>query len=131
MSKTVYLLKIFQWIEDDIVDKIILSCDEKKFWSEELILMEWEPSNWEWYIIKSWRVEISIWWQKVAELWEGDIFWEIALLNEENRTATITTIDDVELIVLTLDNLIEMINNDENKINKEIMKRIEENISRG
>jgi hypothetical protein len=29
-----------------------------------------------------------------------------------------------------LDNLIEMINNDENKINKTVMHRIEENINR-
>jgi hypothetical protein len=34
------------------------------------------------------------------------------------------------VIILSLDNLIEMINNDENKINKTIMKRIEENINR-
>jgi hypothetical protein len=32
------------------------------------------------------------------------------------------------MIVLTLDDLISMINSDENNINKEIMRRIEENI---
>jgi len=32
------------------------------------------------------------------------------------------------LIVLTLDDLIDMINSDENNINKEIMRRIEENL---
>ena len=130
MTDTIYSLKIFQWIERDVVDKIILGCSEKKFWDGEMIMMEWEPSNWEWYIIKSGKVEISIKWQKVAELGSWDIFWEIALLNEEDRTATITTISEVEAIVLTLDDLIEMINNDENKINKEIMKRIEENLGR-
>jgi len=130
MTETVYSLKIFQWIERDVVDNIILNCEDRPFWSGEIIMMEWEKSNWEWYIIKSGQVEINIRWQKVAELSAGDIFWEIALLNEEDRTATITTLSEVEVIVLTLDNLIEMINNDENKINKEIMKRIEENISR-
>lgn len=130
MSETVYALKIFQWIERDVVDNIIINCEERNFWEGEIIMMEWEPSNGEWYIIKSGSVEINIKWQKVAELSSGDIFWEIALLNEEDRTATVTTLCDVEVIVLTLDNLIEMINNDENKINKEIMKRIEENLSR-
>ena len=130
MTETVYSLKIFQWIERDVVDNIILNCEDRPFWSGEIIMMEWEKSNWEWYIIKSGQVEINIRWQKVAELSAGDIFWEIAILNEEDRTATITTLSEVEVIVLTLDNLIEMINNDENKINKEIMKRIEENISR-
>jgi CRP-like cAMP-binding protein len=130
MTETVYSLKIFQWIERDVVDNIILNCEDRTFWSGEIIMMEWEQSNGEWYIIKSGQVEINIRWQKVAELSAGDIFGEIALLNEEDRTATITTLSEVEVIVLTLDNLIEMINNDENKINKEIMKRIEENLSR-
>jgi CRP-like cAMP-binding protein len=130
MTETVYSLKIFQWIERDVVDNIILNCEDRVLWSGEIIMMEWEQSNGEGYIIKSGQVEINIRWQKVAELSSGDIFWEIALLNEEDRTATITTLSEVEVIVLTLDNLIEMINNDENKINKEIMKRIEENLSR-
>ena len=130
MTETVYALKIFQGIERDVVDNIILNCEDRAFWSGEIIMMEWEQSNGEWYIIKSGQVEINIRWQKVAELSSGDIFWEIALLNEEDRTATITTLSDVEVIVLTLDNLIEMINNDENNINKEIMKRIEGNLSR-
>jgi len=130
MTETVYSLKIFQWIERDVVDNIILNCEDRVLWSGEIIMMEWEQSNGEGYIIKSGQVEINIRWQKVAELSSGDIFWEIALLNEEDRTATITTLSKVEVIVLTLDNLIEMINNDENKINKEIMKRIEENLSR-
>ena len=128
MTETIYSLKIFQWIEKDIVDKIILSCHEKSFWNWEIIMMEGEESNGEWYILKSGKVTISIKWQKVAELNEGDIFWEIALLNEEERTATVMTLSEVEVIVLTLDDLIEMIYNDENKINKEIMKRIEENL---
>ena len=118
MTETVYSLKIFQWIERDVVDNIILNCEDRVLWSGEIIMMEWEQSNGEGYIIKSGQVEINIRWQKVAELSSGDIFWEIALLNEEDRTATITTLSEVEVIVLTLDNLIEMINNDENKINK-------------
>jgi hypothetical protein len=32
------------------------------------------------------------------------------------------------MIVLSLDDLIDMINSDENNINKEIMRRIEENL---
>jgi len=32
------------------------------------------------------------------------------------------------MIILTINDLIDMINNDENKINKEIMRRIEENL---
>jgi hypothetical protein len=40
----------------------------------------------------------------------------------------VEAIEDVEVIVLTLECLIEMINHDDNSINKEIVRRIEENI---
>jgi len=128
MLENIYNLKIFRWIDKDVVEKIILQSEEKKFIDWEMIMIEWEESNWEWYIIKSWSVSISIWWKHVAELSNWDIFWEIALLNEEERTATVMANSDTEVIILTLDSLIEMINNDENKINKVIMRRIEENL---
>jgi len=130
MPENIYSLEIFKWIDKDIIDNIVKDCPIKEYKEWEMILIEWEDSNWEWYIIKSWRVAISINWTKVAELSTGNIFWEIALLNEEERTATVTALSDIETIVLSLDNLIEMINNDENKINKTIMNRIEENLER-
>jgi len=46
MTETVYSLKIFQWIERDVVDNIILNCEDRPFWSGEIIMMEWEKSNW-------------------------------------------------------------------------------------
>jgi CRP-like cAMP-binding protein len=63
-----------------------------------------------------------------VDLSAGNIVGEIALLNEEERTATVQATSDTTMIVLTLDDLIDMINSDENKINKEIMRRIEENL---
>ena len=92
--------------------------------------MEWTESNWEWYIIKSGNVEILIWGQRVAELGSGDIFGEIALLNEENRTATVRAINDLKVFVLNIDHLLDMINNGSNLINKTILSRIEANLSR-
>jgi len=91
-------------------------------------MVEWEKSNWKWYIIKNWKVSVKIWWQEVAVLWKWDIFWEIALLNEEERLATIEALTQLEVIVLNQENLLEMIENDDNTINKSIMKRIEENL---
>jgi len=129
MPESIFNLKIFRWINKEVVEKIIMQAEEKKFSEGEMIMIEGENSNGEWYIIKNWSVSISIWWKHIAQLSHWDIFWEIALLNEEERTATVTANEDVEVIILTLDSLIEMINNDENTINKEIMRRIEENIS--
>ena len=128
MTDTIYNLAIFKWIEKEVVDSIILNSEEEKFAEWEIIMVQWAESNWKWYIIKNGSVKVSINWQKIAELSQWDIVWEIALLNEEKRTATVEAITDTTMIVLTLDNLIDMINSDENKINKEIMRRIEENL---
>ncbi len=128
MPENIYSLKIFEWFDKEIVDSIIDNCETRLINSWEMIIVEWEESNGEWYILKRWKVSISIGWNRIAELSSWDIFWEIALLNEEERTATVSAITDIEVIVLKLENLIEMINNDENKINKTIMSRIEENL---
>ena len=128
MTDTIYNLAIFRWIEKETVDSIILNCDEENFSAGEIIITQWEESNWKWYIIKNGSVKVSINWKKIVELTQWNIVWEIALLNEEERTATVEAITDTTMIVLTLDNLIDMINSDENNINKEIMRRIEENL---
>ncbi len=130
MPETIYNLEIFKWITNDVIDNIIQNCENREYPKWEMIIMEWEKSNWEWYILKKWKISISILGSKIAELNSWDIFWEIALLSEEERTATVTALSDIEVIVLSIDNLIDMINNDENKINKTIMKRIEENLNR-
>jgi CRP-like cAMP-binding protein len=94
-----------------------------------MIVMESEESNGEGYILKSWRVDISIWGSHIAELWAGDIFGEIALLNEEERTASVCAEWDIEVIVLKLEDIIQIISVDD-KINKTVMARIEENLER-
>lgn len=130
MTENIYNLEIFKWVSHDIVEKIISDCEERNFKEGEKIIQEWEKSNWEWYILKSGRVSIKIWWKKIAELSSWDIFWEIALLNEEERTATIVALTDIEVIILKYDDLIEMIEYDANYINKKIINRVEENFER-
>jgi len=130
MPESIYNLEIFKWINKSVIDSIIIECEERKYSSWEMIIIEWEESNWEWYILKTGKVSIWIGWTRVAELNAWNIFWEIALLNEEERTATVTAITDIEVIILSIDNLINMINNDDDTINKTIINRIEENINR-
>lgn len=130
MPENIYNLEIFKWISHDVIEHIILNCNDRLYSVWEMIITEWEKSNWEGYILKTGKVSVSINWLKVAELNAWEIFWEIALLNEEERTATVTALENIEVIILSYDNLIDMINNDENKINKTIMSRIEENINR-
>jgi CRP-like cAMP-binding protein len=129
-NNNIYSLKIFNGLTKEIIDKIVENCEIREYSQWKIIVVEWEKSNWEWYIIKRWRVSISIWWKKIVEMNPWDIFWEIALLNEETRTATASADTDIEVIVLKFDNMIELIDNDKNWLNKTILKRIEENIER-
>lgn len=126
----IYSLKIFQSIPKEIVDSIIDNSEIREYKEWEIILVEGISSNWEWYIIKNWRVAISIKGQKIVDLNAWDIFWEIALLNEEKRSATVKASSDLEVIVLNMENMIELLNNDQSELNKTILKRIEENIER-
>ena len=130
MFERIYSLKIFEWIDKETIKKIVDDCEVREYLDGEIIMMENDASNWEWYIIKSGNVEIIIWWTRVAELGVWDIFWEIALLNEEDRTATVRAIKNLKDFVLNIDHLMEMINNWSNLINKTILSRIEENLSR-
>lgn len=125
----IYTLKIFEWIDSSVLSTIIKGLKIEKFSSSEVIIQEWDESNWKAYIIKSWEVNVEISWEKRAILKTWDIFWEIALLNEEERTASIIAITDVEVFVLTQDIIFELINNWNDTINKDIMKRIRENLS--
>lgn len=126
----IYSLKIFNGFDKAVVDKIVENCETREYPEWQTVIAEWDTANGEGYIIKKWRVSISIRWGKIAELSPGDIFWEIALLNEEARTATVAADSKLEVIVLKQENLIEIIDNDQNNLNKTIMRRIEENIER-
>ncbi len=129
MPESIFNLKIFEWIDKNTIEEIILNSPEKTFRWGELIFIQNTDSNWEAYIIKSGKLKISINNKKIAVLNQWDIVWEIALLNEEKRTATVEALEDTQVIVLTLDTLIQMISNDNNTINNTIIERIEQNIN--
>lgn len=124
----IYELNIFQWIEKETIDYILNNSQIENYKAWEIIIIQGEPSNGKWYIIKSWEVKVEIWWQQVATLWFGDIFWEIALLSEEKRIATVKAFSDLELIILTQDHILEIINNGNESINRDIMDRLEQNL---
>lgn len=125
--RDIYDLQIFSGIEKNEIDDLIKNLRKEIFKNGEIIIRQWEESNWKWYIILSWKVSVEISWEKIASLDAWNIFWEIALLNEEERTATIIAETDLELLVLSQETIIEIMNQD-NYLNKEIMRRVHENL---
>jgi len=121
-------LKIFNGIDATVVDEIIQQSQRQNFMPWEIIIQQGDYPNSTGYIIEEGNVDVWVNEDQTAKLDEWEMFWEIALLNEEPRTASIVAKTDVTTIVITQDMLFEMINNDDNSINKEIMRRMEENL---
>ncbi len=127
-SEKVHKLKIFEGIEASVVSEIIDNAAKETFISGEVIMQEGDAPNGKGYIIEEGSVNVLLWENITTKLTPGDIFGEIALLNEEPRSASVIAESDVTAIILSQDMLFEMINNDDNSINKEIMRRMEENL---
>ncbi len=128
MNNAIYDLKIFADLEKEVIDDIIKHAKVEYYQAGEIIILQNDESNGKWYIIKSWEVKVEINSMQVALLWIWDIFWEIALLNDEARTATVTAITDVETIIISIDDIMELISNWNSSINNDIMARIEANL---
>ena len=128
-KEKVETLRIFQGIPQEYVNEIIQKCEKKTFPAGEVIIRENDFPNETGYIIESGSVKVSVSDKKIVALWVGDIFWEIALLNDEPRTATVTANEDTICLLITREILFEMINQDDNTINKEVMRRMEENLN--
>lgn len=125
--KNIYDLKIFSSLKKESIDLIINNSQKKEFKKGEIIFVQWEKNDWNAYIITKWKVSVNILNKEVATLWEWEIFWEIALLNDETRTATVIAKEDIETIIINIDNLFKIIDENPN-INKDIIKRIESNL---
>jgi CRP/FNR family transcriptional regulator, cyclic AMP receptor protein len=55
----------------------------------------------EFFVIDSGKAEVTKGGERIAELGAGDFFGEMALLDEERRTATVTATTPMSLIVMT------------------------------
>ena len=93
--KDIYL---FKDISPEFINLIIDNSRRMEVKAGEIILSEWTPSNDEAYIIQEWEVEVSIKWEVIKTLAAPEIFWEIALITDEVRTATVEAKTDLILL---------------------------------
>lgn len=97
---------IFEWLSKEEVSYFILMSESAKFRKWETIMKEWDASDDKAYIIESWSVDVFRDWDKIATIGAWDIFWEIALIMNEPRTATVKANEDTEVIVLLKDDFL-------------------------
>lgn len=127
-EETSHPLKIFSGIDDSIVNEILSEAPRAEFGAGEMIIEQGEHPDGKGYIIEEGSVNVWVDGTQTAELGKWDIFGEIALLNEEPRSASVVAKEASKVIILSQDILFQMIENDDNSINKEIMRRMEENL---
>ena len=120
---------LFQGISEDLVFFIVDNSRRVEYIEWDYVLHQWQESDNNAYIIQSWIAKIEIDWEEVATLKEWDIFWEIALITNENRTASVRAQSDLVLLKINKDLLQRMIKEFKNwkEIQAEIIKRIRDN----
>lgn len=125
-------IELFQGINMDYISMIIDKSRREEYPKWEKIISQWDKSNGSAYIIQEWEVKVEINWNEIAKITEGNIFWEIALITDEVRVATITSTTDVVLLKINKELLHTIIKKFTNwkQIQEVLMKRILENLQK-
>ena len=125
--KDIYL---FQWIDIELINKIIDNSRRINIKKWDYIIHQWESSNNEAYIIQKWKASVEIDWKEVNTINPWEIFWEIALITDENRTASIKALEDLILLKINKELLHTIIKEFKNwkDIQKTVYERIMQNL---
>lgn len=123
---------IFKDISPEFVNLVIDNSRRMEVEAGKTILKQGDFSNLEAYIIQSWEAEVDIYEKVVKNLVPGDIFWEIALITNEPRTATIRAKTDMILLKINQELLHKILKEFPNwaEIQKIMRERIMENLKR-
>ena len=121
--KDIYL---FQWINEEFTNMIVDNSRRVEFKKWEVIINQWDKSDWAAFIIQKGNVMVEIDWTIINHIWEWNIFWEIALITDEPRTATISATKNIIALKINKTLLEQIIRKFKNW--KEIQKTIVERI---
>ncbi|MBE9183103.1 cyclic nucleotide-binding domain-containing protein [Oculatella sp. LEGE 06141] len=99
---------IFNELRDDFLVRLASIMDELSFPAKHTIFTQGQEGR-SLYIIVSGRVRVHIGDRELAKLGEGACFGEMSLFDAEPRSATITTLEPCECLILTQQQLYEAI----------------------
>lgn len=125
LERKIRNLYIFEWFEEEFLNKILDKSKIENFSKWEYIIKEWEISK-SAYVIVNWIVSVEKKSKVVNTIFEWDIFWEISLVTNEKRTASVKAETDLKLLILEKEVLFEILRNVPNWeiIQKTILNRI-------
>ncbi len=119
---------LFDWFSTAFLDNILTNAKIINFKKWETIIKQWEKSQ-NAYIIISWIVWVFKDNKNINTIFEWDIFWEIWLVTNEPRTATIVAETNIEVLEISKETLMKIMKNLPNweVIQKTILNRIIQN----
>ena len=99
---------IFQELRDDFLVRLAAIMEELSFPAKHPIFTQGEEGR-SLYILVSGRVRVHIGNRELAQLEKGACFGEMAILDAEPRSASVTTLEQCECLMLTQQQLYEAI----------------------
>lgn len=100
MLKKLKNLYIFEWFEDSFLQEILNNSRVKNFKANSFVFKEGDKTE-NSFILISGVVSVIKSGQTVNTIFEWDIFWEIGLVLNEPRTASIKAETDIEVLEIT------------------------------
>lgn len=132
MSQNIESLYIFDGFSKEVIAFFLLMSQTQYRKKWEIIIKEGEKSNWCAYYINSWMAKILKWGKEIATLHSGGFFWELALITDDSRNATVQVVEDTELQVFLKDDFLTLLQQSSHgfEMKEEIRRRIIENGNR-
>ncbi len=124
-------IDLFSSLTQEEQDKLSLFCQLRYVKSWEVLFEEGDTST-SMYIVKKWLLQAFTWERLLWKIGPSEIVWEMALFDEpQYRSATVSAVDDTELIVIltySLEQLIQKHSDIIAKIRAVIQKRKSQNL---
>jgi CRP/FNR family transcriptional regulator, cyclic AMP receptor protein len=123
-------LYIFEGFSDTEISFFLLMSQTQYRKAGERIMTIWEESNGCAYYVTRGAVQVTQGGEVVANLGPGSFFWEVALITDEARNATIDTIEDTELQVFLKDDFLTLMKRGAHgdEMRTEMLRRIMERV---
>jgi CRP-like cAMP-binding protein len=99
---------IFQELRDDFLMRLAASMEELSFPAKQPIFLQGEEGR-SLYVLVSGRVQVHIGDRELARLEQGTCFGEMAVFDAEPRSASVTTLEPCDCLMLTQQQLYDAI----------------------